>query len=97
MLSQDSTISNASGYADLARKSNPNIDILYITKSKVKEIKPLLEEWFANVGSYSGCSQMNCFKYYRNNIIYMSETSDCTTFTVVKPFIDQIFCYWKWK
>ena len=41
-----------------------------------------------NIGSYSGCSQMHCLKYCGNNIIHMSETSDCTTFTVVKAFIE---------
>ena len=89
--SQDHTISNASEYADLARQRNPNIDILYITKSKVEESKPFLEDRFATVGSYSGCSQMHCFKYYGSNIIHMSETSDSTRFTVVKAFIDTHF------
>ena len=75
-------------FADLARQRNPNIDIPYIMKSKAEESKPFLEEQFANVGSYSGCSQIRCFKYYGNNIIHMSETSNCTTFTVIKTFID---------
>ena len=35
--------------------------------------------------------KMHCFKYYGNNIIQMTETSDCTTFTVVKAFIDPNF------
>ena len=83
---QDHTISNASEYADLARQRNPNIHILYITKSKVEESKHFLDDRFTNVRSYSGCSQMHCFKYYGNNIIYMSETSDCTRFTVVKVY-----------
>ena len=88
--SQDHTISNANEYenADLARQRNPNIDILYITKSKFEESKHFLEDRFANVRSYSGCSQMHCFKYYENNIIHMPQTSDCTRFTVVKVFID---------
>ena len=64
ICSQDHTISNASEYADLARQRNPNIDILYITKSKVEENKHFLEDRFANVRSYSGFSQMHCFKYY---------------------------------
>ena len=42
--SQDCTISIASEYADLARQRNLNIDIFYITKSKVEESKPFLEE-----------------------------------------------------
>ena len=85
--SQDCTIFSASKYADLARQRNPNIDILYITKSKVEESKPFLEKRFANVGSYSGCSQMHCFQHYGNNIINMSEILDCTTFAVIKAFI----------
>ena len=44
-----------------------------------------------NVGSYSGCSQMHCFKYYGNSIIHMSQISDCTRFTVVKAFNDPNF------
>ena len=59
--SQDHTISNASEYADLAKQRYPNIDILYITKSKVEESKPFLEDRFANVRSYSGCSHIHCF------------------------------------
>ena len=89
--SQDHNISNASEYAYLARQRNPNIDILYITKSEVEESKHFLEDRSADVRSYSGCSQMHCFKYYGNNIIHMSETSDCTRFTVVKVFIDPHF------
>ena len=89
--SQDCTICNTSQYADLARQKNPKINIPYITKSKVEESKPFLEERFANVGSYSGFSQMYYFKYYGNNIIHMLNTLDCTTFTVIKPFIDPNF------
>ena len=44
ICSQDHTISNASEYVDLARQRNPNIDILYITKSKVEESKHFLED-----------------------------------------------------
>ena len=73
------------------RQRNPNVDILYITESKVEENKHFLEDRFANVRSYSGYSQMHCFKYYGNNIIHMSETSDCTRFTVAKVFIDPHF------
>ena len=91
ICSQDHNISNVSEHADLARQRNPNIDILYITKAKVEESKHFLEDQFANVKSYSGFSQMHCFKYYGNNIIHMSETSDCTRFTVVKVFIDPHF------
>ena len=91
ICSQDHTIFNASEYADLARQRNPNTDILYITKAKVEESKHFLEDQFANVRSYSGFSQMHCFKYYGNNIIHMSETSDCARFTLVKVFIDPHF------
>ena len=89
-LVHNHTISNASQYADLARHRNSNIDILYIIKTKVEESKPFLEDQFTNVGSYSGCSQMHCLKYYGNNI-HMWETSDCTRFNVVKAFIDPNF------
>ena len=41
--------------------------------------------------SYSGCSQIPYFKHYGNNTIHMSDTSDCTRFTVVKAFIDPNF------
>ena len=46
-----------------------------------KESKTFLEEQFVNVGLYSGCSQMHCFRYYGNNIFHMSETPDGLIFT----------------
>ena len=46
-----------------------------------KESKTFLEEQFANVGSYSGYSQMYCFRYYGKNIFHMSETPDGIIFT----------------
>ena len=74
----------------LQDKGSQKFDILYITKTEVEESKPFLEDWFANLESYSGYSQMHCLKYYGNNI-HISETSDCTRFTVVKAFIDSNF------